>query len=84
MDILTTPSMPKPKQDYSRTPGQVLSLISSLGFVSNQNFNLLWVLSWAVGSRVFIVHVMKELFVATLCLYTHKMCCKITLLERSS
>ncbi|KAJ6666658.1 hypothetical protein lerEdw1_020382 [Lerista edwardsae] len=32
MDILTTPSMPKPKQDYSRTPGQVLSLISSLGF----------------------------------------------------
>jgi hypothetical protein len=34
MDILTTPSMAKPKQDYSRTPGQVLSLISSLGFVS--------------------------------------------------
>ncbi|XP_054846992.1 serine/threonine-protein kinase greatwall [Eublepharis macularius] len=32
MDILTTPSMPKPKQDYSRTPGQVLSLISNLGF----------------------------------------------------
>ncbi|KAM6162071.1 serine/threonine-protein kinase greatwall isoform 2-T2 [Erethizon dorsatum] len=32
MDILTTPSMSKPKQDYSRTPGQVLSLISSLGF----------------------------------------------------
>ncbi|XP_050008513.1 serine/threonine-protein kinase greatwall isoform X2 [Alexandromys fortis] len=32
MDILTTPSMAKPKQDYSRTPGQVLSLISSLGF----------------------------------------------------
>ncbi|XP_053118442.1 serine/threonine-protein kinase greatwall isoform X2 [Hemicordylus capensis] len=32
MDILTTPSMLKPKQDYSRTPGQVLSLISSLGF----------------------------------------------------
>ncbi|XP_074123088.1 serine/threonine-protein kinase greatwall isoform X2 [Sminthopsis crassicaudata] len=32
LDILTTPSMPKPKQDYSRTPGQVLSLISSLGF----------------------------------------------------
>jgi serine/threonine-protein kinase greatwall len=26
--------MAKPKQDYSRTPGQVLSLISSLGFVS--------------------------------------------------
>uniref|UniRef100_A0A8D0HQ13 Microtubule associated serine/threonine kinase like n=1 Tax=Sphenodon punctatus TaxID=8508 RepID=A0A8D0HQ13_SPHPU len=34
MDILTTPSMAKPKQDYSRTPGQVLSLISSLGFVT--------------------------------------------------
>ncbi|KAL1784405.1 serine serine/threonine-protein kinase greatwall isoform X2 [Sigmodon hispidus] len=32
MDILTTPSMAKPKHDYSRTPGQVLSLISSLGF----------------------------------------------------
>ncbi|XP_043335849.1 serine/threonine-protein kinase greatwall isoform X6 [Cervus elaphus] len=32
MDILTTPSMVKPRQDYSRTPGQVLSLISSLGF----------------------------------------------------
>nr|XP_048316870.1 serine/threonine-protein kinase greatwall isoform X2 [Myodes glareolus] len=32
MDILTTPSMAKPKQDYWRTPGQVLSLISSLGF----------------------------------------------------
>ncbi|XP_030056745.1 LOW QUALITY PROTEIN: serine/threonine-protein kinase greatwall [Microcaecilia unicolor] len=32
MDILTTPSMNKPKRDYSRTPGQVLSLISSLGF----------------------------------------------------
>ncbi|NP_001084629.1 serine/threonine-protein kinase greatwall [Xenopus laevis] len=32
MDILTTPSMAKPKRDYSRTPGQVLSLISSLGF----------------------------------------------------
>ncbi|KAM6283193.1 serine/threonine-protein kinase greatwall [Porphyrio hochstetteri] len=32
MDILTTPSMAKPKQDYSRTPGQLLSLISSLGF----------------------------------------------------
>ncbi|XP_077347153.1 serine/threonine-protein kinase greatwall [Lithobates pipiens] len=33
-DILTTPSMAKPKQDYFRTPGQVLSLISSLGFNS--------------------------------------------------
>ncbi|XP_048367876.1 serine/threonine-protein kinase greatwall [Sphaerodactylus townsendi] len=32
VDILTTPSMPKPKQDYSRTPGQVLSLISNLSF----------------------------------------------------
>ncbi|XP_025869384.2 serine/threonine-protein kinase greatwall [Vulpes vulpes] len=32
MDILTTPSMAKPRQDYSRTPGQVLSLISSLRF----------------------------------------------------
>ncbi|KFP55135.1 Serine/threonine-protein kinase greatwall, partial [Cariama cristata] len=32
IDILTTPSMSKPKQDYSRTPGQLLSLISSLGF----------------------------------------------------
>ncbi|CAI9563069.1 unnamed protein product, partial [Staurois parvus] len=34
LDILTTPSMAKPKQDYFRTPGQVLSLISSLGFNS--------------------------------------------------
>ncbi|XP_044149570.1 serine/threonine-protein kinase greatwall isoform X1 [Bufo gargarizans] len=34
IDILTTPSMAKPKQDYFRTPGQVLSLISSLGFNS--------------------------------------------------
>uniref|UniRef100_A0A8C4HST1 Serine/threonine-protein kinase greatwall n=1 Tax=Dicentrarchus labrax TaxID=13489 RepID=A0A8C4HST1_DICLA len=32
-DILTTPSLAKPKKDYFRTPGQVLSLISSLGFV---------------------------------------------------
>ncbi|XP_073437844.1 serine/threonine-protein kinase greatwall [Dendrobates tinctorius] len=32
IDILTTPSMAKPKEDYFRTPGQVLSLISSLGF----------------------------------------------------
>ncbi|KAM3929132.1 serine/threonine-protein kinase greatwall [Leptodactylus fuscus] len=34
IDILTTPSMAKPLRDYSRTPGQVLSLISSLGFNS--------------------------------------------------
>ncbi|XP_018423001.1 PREDICTED: serine/threonine-protein kinase greatwall [Nanorana parkeri] len=34
LDILTTPSMAKPKEDYFRTPGQVLSLISSLGFNS--------------------------------------------------
>ncbi|KAG7487459.1 hypothetical protein MATL_G00023660 [Megalops atlanticus] len=32
MDILMTPSLVKPKQDYFRTPGQILSLISSLGF----------------------------------------------------
>ncbi|MGH0126770.1 UNVERIFIED_CONTAM: hypothetical protein FKN15_038293 [Acipenser sinensis] len=31
LDIMTTPSLVKPKQDYFRTPGQVLSLISSLG-----------------------------------------------------
>ncbi|XP_060920533.1 serine/threonine-protein kinase greatwall isoform X1 [Labrus mixtus] len=31
-DILTTPSLAKPKKDYFRTPGQVLSLITSLGF----------------------------------------------------
>lgn len=31
-DILTTPSLAKPKNDYFRTPGQILSLISSLGF----------------------------------------------------
>ncbi|NP_001003609.2 serine/threonine-protein kinase greatwall [Danio rerio] len=31
MDILTTPSLVKPTKDYFRTPGQVLSLISSLG-----------------------------------------------------
>ncbi|XP_062377626.1 serine/threonine-protein kinase greatwall [Sardina pilchardus] len=30
-DILTTPSLAKPNKDYFRTPGQVLSLISSLG-----------------------------------------------------
>ncbi|XP_048862077.1 serine/threonine-protein kinase greatwall isoform X2 [Brienomyrus brachyistius] len=30
-DILTTPSLVKPKKVYSRTPGQVYSLISSLG-----------------------------------------------------
>ncbi|XP_047424397.1 serine/threonine-protein kinase greatwall isoform X2 [Mugil cephalus] len=34
MDILTTPSLAKPNKDYFRTPGQVLSLISSLGFNS--------------------------------------------------
>lgn len=34
MDILNTPSLSKPKKDYFRTPGQILSLISSLGFVS--------------------------------------------------
>ncbi|XP_029979053.1 serine/threonine-protein kinase greatwall isoform X2 [Sphaeramia orbicularis] len=32
IDILTTPSLAKPKKDYFRTPGQILSLISSLGF----------------------------------------------------
>lgn len=32
MDILTTPSFAKPRKDFFRTPGQVLSLISSLGF----------------------------------------------------
>ncbi|XP_033841637.1 serine/threonine-protein kinase greatwall [Periophthalmus magnuspinnatus] len=32
MDILTTPSLAKPKQAYFRTPGQILSLISHLGF----------------------------------------------------
>ncbi|XP_032871993.1 serine/threonine-protein kinase greatwall isoform X1 [Amblyraja radiata] len=31
MDILNTPSMINPKLDYYRTPGQILSLISSLG-----------------------------------------------------
>merc|ERR1719354_272236 len=31
LDILTTPSLAKPSKDYFRTPGQVLSLISSLG-----------------------------------------------------
>ncbi|XP_067291451.1 serine/threonine-protein kinase greatwall isoform X2 [Pseudorasbora parva] len=31
MDILTTPSLVKPEKGYFRTPGQVLSLISSLG-----------------------------------------------------
>ncbi|KAM6953394.1 serine/threonine-protein kinase greatwall [Aplochiton taeniatus] len=30
-DILTTPSLAKQKKDYFRTPGQVMSLISSLG-----------------------------------------------------
>ncbi|XP_026148187.1 serine/threonine-protein kinase greatwall isoform X1 [Mastacembelus armatus] len=32
VDILTTPSLAKPSKDYFRTPGQVLSLISPLGF----------------------------------------------------
>ncbi|XP_075936452.1 serine/threonine-protein kinase greatwall isoform X1 [Anarhichas minor] len=32
MDILTTPSLAQPRQDYFRTPGQVLSLISAIGF----------------------------------------------------
>lgn len=32
MDILNTPSLAKPKTDYFRTPGQVLSLITHLGF----------------------------------------------------
>ncbi|CAL1597273.1 unnamed protein product [Knipowitschia caucasica] len=32
MDILTTPSLAKPSKDYFRTPGQILSLISHLGF----------------------------------------------------
>ncbi|CAK6968556.1 serine/threonine-protein kinase greatwall [Scomber scombrus] len=32
MDILNTPSLAKPRKDYFRTPGQVLSLITSLGF----------------------------------------------------
>ncbi|XP_007899355.2 serine/threonine-protein kinase greatwall [Callorhinchus milii] len=32
MDILNTPSMVNPNFDYYRTPGQILSLISSLGF----------------------------------------------------
>uniref|UniRef100_A0A8C9V6R6 Serine/threonine-protein kinase greatwall n=1 Tax=Scleropages formosus TaxID=113540 RepID=A0A8C9V6R6_SCLFO len=41
MDILTTPSLVKPKKDYFRTPGQVLSLISSLGLVSPVYF-LVW------------------------------------------
>uniref|UniRef100_A0A673INU5 Serine/threonine-protein kinase greatwall n=1 Tax=Sinocyclocheilus rhinocerous TaxID=307959 RepID=A0A673INU5_9TELE len=42
MDILTTPSLVKPNKDYFRTPGQVLSLISSLGLVSRfaQSFHL--------------------------------------------
>ncbi|XP_056289875.1 serine/threonine-protein kinase greatwall isoform X2 [Pseudoliparis swirei] len=34
MDILTTPSLAKPTKDYFRTPGQVLSLISNIGFNS--------------------------------------------------
>uniref|UniRef100_A0A673XT27 Serine/threonine-protein kinase greatwall n=1 Tax=Salmo trutta TaxID=8032 RepID=A0A673XT27_SALTR len=38
-DILTTPSLAMPKQDYFRTPGQVLSLISSLGLVSKVNWH---------------------------------------------
>ncbi|XP_063739396.1 serine/threonine-protein kinase greatwall-like [Eleginops maclovinus] len=33
-DILTTPSLATPKRDYFRTPGQMLSLVSSLGFNS--------------------------------------------------
>ncbi|KAM4544302.1 serine/threonine-protein kinase greatwall [Fundulus diaphanus] len=32
MDILMTPSLAKPKKDFFRTPGQVLSLISSFGY----------------------------------------------------
>ncbi|XP_061569700.1 serine/threonine-protein kinase greatwall isoform X2 [Cololabis saira] len=36
MDILTTPSLAKPKKDYFRTPGQVLSLISSFNTPSGE------------------------------------------------
>ncbi|MBN3276436.1 GWL kinase, partial [Polyodon spathula] len=38
LDIMTTPSLVKSKQDYFRTPGQVLSLISSLGLVSKYSY----------------------------------------------
>ncbi|KAK0136169.1 Serine/threonine-protein kinase greatwall [Merluccius polli] len=37
VDILTTPSLAKPNKHYSRTPGQVLSLICSLGFSPPRN-----------------------------------------------
>lgn len=40
MDILNTPSLSKPKKDYFRTPGQIISLISSFGFVSVYNIFL--------------------------------------------
>ncbi len=52
MDILTTPSLVKPKEDYFRTPGQVLSLISSLGlvstFVESYRFYITW-LNYKIG-----------------------------------
>lgn len=54
MDILTTPSLVKPKKDYFRTPGQVLSLISSLGLVSrfadSYNLYIIW-----LNNKVFFV-----------------------------
>lgn len=52
MDILNTPSLVKPKKDYFRTPGQVLSLISSLGLVSRfaDSYNLYFI--W-LNNKVF-------------------------------
>uniref|UniRef100_A0A9J7X702 Serine/threonine-protein kinase greatwall n=1 Tax=Cyprinus carpio carpio TaxID=630221 RepID=A0A9J7X702_CYPCA len=50
MDILSTPSLVKPEKDYFRTPGQVLSLISSLGLVSGFN-NVKRNMSYSLGSN---------------------------------
>uniref|UniRef100_A0A671Q9A5 Serine/threonine-protein kinase greatwall n=1 Tax=Sinocyclocheilus anshuiensis TaxID=1608454 RepID=A0A671Q9A5_9TELE len=62
MDILTTPSLMKPNKDYFRTPGQVLSLISSLGLVSRfaQSFHLY--ITWLNNNIFFLLSLMIHVF----------------------
>lgn len=62
MDILNTPSLVKPKKDYFRTPGQVLSLISSLGLVSRfaDSYNLYFI--W-LNNKVFFFSLTVLLFI---------------------
>uniref|UniRef100_A0A9J8A650 Serine/threonine-protein kinase greatwall n=1 Tax=Cyprinus carpio carpio TaxID=630221 RepID=A0A9J8A650_CYPCA len=60
MDILTTPSLVKPKKDYFRTPGQVLSLISSLGLVSRFAESFHYVFSPGLLARSLTPRLMKS------------------------